>query len=231
MTTPETKTTVVLASGGLDSTVAIAMELYQQRSVAALTINYGQRHTAELLAVQSIIDYYQRDGQPITHTVIDVSNLGPLLKSALTDPSKAIPEGHYAEPSMAATIVPNRNMILLAIASGYAASIGSDRVTIGCHGGDHYIYPDCREGFIEAADLCVDRATEGQVAIHAPLLSDTKTAVVRTGVRLGVPLHLTWSCYQTPTVRWRHCGVCGTCNERKEAFKLAGVPDPTTYME
>ena len=231
MTTPEAKTTVVLASGGLDSTVAIALELYQQRSVAALTINYGQRHTAELRAIRSVINTYQRDGQPITHKVLDVSNLGPLLKSALTDPSAAIPEGHYAEPSMATTIVPNRNMILVAIASGYAASIGADRVTIGCHGGDHYIYPDCREGFIEAADLCVDRATEGQVSVYAPLLNDTKAGVVRMGALLDAPMHLTWSCYQTPTVAWRHCGVCGTCNERKEAFKLAGVLDPTTYME
>lgn len=224
-------TSVVLASGGIDSTAAIAQQINLGRHVVALTINYGQRHTAELDAVIRIVQWYQHNSffNDVRHENVNLPGLGAVLDSTLTRPDRPVPEGHYAAPSMAETIVPNRNMILLSIAAGLAESIGSDRVVIGCHSGDHHIYPDCRPEFIRAAYMCVEAATNGKVQIIAPFVNDSKADIVSLSNALGAPLDLTWSCYQTPDGRRQHCGVCGTCNERKEAFILARVPDPTKY--
>lgn len=221
MTTRQRPKSVILASGGLDSTVAMAGEINAGYDVTALTINYGQRHTAEFTAIENIVRWYRQRGVNLKHETVDLGNLGGILRSVLTRPAMAVPEGHYAEPTMAATVVPNRNMILIAVASGYAESIGAGRVVVGCHSGDHHIYPDCRPLFISRAHDCVNVATEGKVRLIAPYIGIEKSDIVLTGVAEGAPMHLTWSCYQTPDGTGRHCGVCGTCNERKEAFKVA----------
>jgi 7-cyano-7-deazaguanine synthase len=155
-----------------------------------------------------------------------------LSGSALTEESNAVPHGHYATPNMAITGVPNRNAIFLAIAYGAAVAQEAEIVATAVHGGDHFIYPDCRPAFIEAFDAMQKQAVEGfghpQLRLHAPFVHKFKQDIVRIGADLGVPYEKTWSCYEGNAV---HCGQCGTCVERKEAFELAGVNDPTEYQE
>ena len=162
--------------------------------------------------------------------IVDISGVGRLLSgSALTDDIE-VPHGHYAEETMAVTVVPNRYAIMLSIAYGAAVADGAQLVAAAVHAGDHFVYPDCRPAFIEAFDGMERLATEGfghqNLRLHAPFLDKTKAGIARIGAELGVPYEDTWSCYGGGEV---HCGLCGTCNERKEAFELAGVTDPTAY--
>jgi 7-cyano-7-deazaguanine synthase len=133
---------------------------------------------------------------------------------------------------MAVTVVPNRNAIMLSIAYGVAAAEGATLVAFAVHAGDHFVYPDCRPQFVEAFDMMQRQAVAGfghpDLRLYAPFVKKTKAQIVETGITLGVPYEDTWSCYEGGTV---HCGLCGTCNERKEAFQLAGVPDPTEYRK
>ena len=157
--------------------------------------------------------------------------MGALLTgSALTDAGVDVPEGHYTDASMAATVVPNRNAIMLSIAVGVAVSRGAGAVATAVHAGDHAIYPDCRPAFIEAIEREARIANEGFIAdgfqVQAPFLLLRKDEIVRRGAALGVPFEETWSCYLGEDL---HCGRCGTCVERREAFELAAVPDPTRY--
>jgi 7-cyano-7-deazaguanine synthase len=219
-------TPVVILSGGLDSTVlAYAMQWWHGVPPRLVSFDYGQRHRIEL-------DCARRTAQRLhaTHTVVDLRSLTTVLSgSALTDDAVAVPDGHYAEDTMRATIVPNRNMIFLSVAAGLAAAEGHREVLTAVHAGDHYIYPDCRVPFIDAVDAAVRLATEGvgDVRILAPYASLTKAQVVAEGDELGVSWKDTWSCYKGGAI---HCGACGTCFERREAFALAGVPDPTAYV-
>jgi 7-cyano-7-deazaguanine synthase len=154
-------------------------------------------------------------------------DLGDLLKgSSLTDDSVELPEGHYAEESMKATVVPNRNMILLALAGGYALSSGFDTIAYAAHAGDHFIYPDCRPEFAEAMEKALGLADWNDLSLYRPFVDMTKADLVKLGKELESPLGMTWSCYAGMDI---HCGKCGTCVERKEAFELAKVPDPTKY--
>jgi 7-cyano-7-deazaguanine synthase len=215
---------LVLLSGGMDSTVAIAHEVRSDRGQVALSVNYGQRHARELVAAAKIARMYGAE-----HHVLDLTGWGHLLTgSSLTDPTVAVPHGHYAEPSMVATIVPNRNATMLMAAAGVALAKGCERVVIAVHAGDHPIYPDCRPAFINAADIALGWATEHQVGIDAPFLHMSKTEIASLGAQLGAPLHLSWSCYEGGT---KHCGQCGTCTERIEAFRDAGLTDPTIYED
>lgn len=148
--------------------------------------------------------------------------------SALTDPAVSVPDGHYTEDSMKATIVPNRNAIMLAIGCAAAYSSSAEVVALAVHAGDHFIYPDCRPDFIDAFERMERLAMEmPTLRIETPFLRRTKADIVRTGADLGVPFEETWSCYKGGT---SHCGTCGTCVERREAFAVAGVPDPTRYI-
>lgn len=220
------KHTVVVASGGLDSTVALALYASRRHRLTTVSINYGQRHRRELDAAADVAEHYGAD-----HILVDVPTLGAVLGgSALTDPGVDVPLGHYAAPSMAATVVPNRNAILANIAVGIAVARKADTVALGVHAGDHPIYPDCRPAFLAALNECVAAATAGYhtPAVEAPFLTWTKDEVVRLGAMLRAPLILTWSCYQGGPM---HCGRCGTCVERREAFDLAGVADPTRWYE
>jgi len=217
---------IAVMSGGLDSTTlgyVLAADGYQ---LQALSFNYGQRHSKEL-------DFAERGARRLgaTWTLIDLkaAGLGRLLQgSALTDPSLEIPDGHYAAESMRVTVVPNRNAIMLAIACAAAGSSGAEVVAVGVHAGDHPIYPDCRPEFITSFEAMERIAMEGmtRIKVLAPFLGRTKADIVRIGAKLGVPFAETWSCYKGGDI---HCGACGTCYERREAFQQAGVHDPTEY--
>jgi 7-cyano-7-deazaguanine synthase len=216
------KRTVLIHSGGIDSTVLLAHLLAEGREVHALSVDYGQRHRRELDAAREICLHYK-----VPHRIADLRALGPLFgANALTDGSVAVPEGHYEEEGMKATVVPNRNMLLIAVAASWAMSLKASSVAYGAHGGDHAIYPDCRPAFAEALDKAIRLADWHEVSLERPFVGLDKTAIVRRGAELGVPFALTWSCYVGGA---RHCGRCGTCVERKEAFQRAGVPDPTDY--
>ena len=152
-----------------------------------------------------------------------------LFTSALTSKTIEVPEGHYADESMKATVVPNRNMILLAIAAGYAQGIGAKYVAYAPHMGDHPVYPDCRPEFIQSAGNTISLGTgwdNDGVVLITPFSALTKADIVTIGSKLHIPYELTWSCYSGGKI---HCGKCGTCVERKEAFDLAGIDDPTEY--
>lgn len=215
---------LVLFSGGLDSTVLTAQLLADGAETRLLSIDYGQRHAKELQQAEKIAEALS-----LPHRILRLHDLGPLLGgSSLTDDQVELPEGHYAEESMKATVVPNRNMILLALAGGHALSIGFDTIAYAAHAGDHTIYPDCRPEFADAMEKALGLADWQNLNLHRPFVNFSKEELVRKGNELGAPLELTWSCY---TGREKHCGKCGTCVERKEAFALAKVEDPTEYED
>ena len=217
------KRTVLIHSGGIDSTVLLGHLLAEGREVFALSVDYGQRHRRELEAAMRICAHYG-----VKHQVADLRALAPLFgANALTDSHVAVPEGHYEEASMKATVVPNRNMLLIAVAASWAMSLKASSVAYGAHGGDHAIYPDCRPVFADALDKAIRLADWHEVSLERPFVGMDKTGIVRRGVALRVPLELTWSCYVGGD---QHCGKCGTCVERKEAFVQAGVKDPTDYL-
>lgn len=217
--------TVVICSGGLDS-VTLAHKVAQEQTLDALiTFDYGQRHKKEL-------DFARlcANDLGVKHHVIDISNVGKLLSgSALTD-DVAVPDGHYAEETMKITVVPNRNAIMLSIAYGVAASCGAQSVAAAVHGGDHFIYPDCRPDFINAFETMQNYALDGvaQIKLYTPFVTISKADIVSIGSKLNVSFEKTWSCYKGGDI---HCGRCGTCVERIEAFVLAGVNDPTSYAD
>lgn len=207
---------VVLCSGGLDSTTALALE--RGPDVTAISIEYGQRHVRELNAAAHVAAFYG-----VTHVIIPAKGL--LTGSALLG-AAPVPDGRYDDESMRITVVPGRNLLFAALAVAYAAGLGADRVVMGMHAGDHPIYPDCRPDFIGPLAQAVESAYG--VELTAPFLMVDKAEIVRRGAAVGVPYELTWSCYKGGGL---HCGRCGTCVERIEAFRLAGVPDPTTYAD
>ena len=213
--------TICLFSGGLDSTVLLWHLLHQGHEVKCLSVNYGQRHAREVLSAKRIVQLTQ-----VEHEVADLRSVSHLLTGSALTSDIEVPEGHYAEESMRQTVVPNRNMILLSVAIGGAVSTGSDAVAFACHAGDHTIYPDCRPEFTEAMRLAASLCDWRPVEVLAPFVDKTKAEIVKIGAQLGAPLEQTWSCYQGAKL---HCGRCGTCVERREAFDLAGVPDPTEY--
>jgi 7-cyano-7-deazaguanine synthase len=217
---------VATVSGGLDSVTLAHTLAADGHDLVCLSFDYGQRHAKEVDFAHACADRLGAD-----HHVVDLRSVGALLAgSALTDPSVAVPEGHYTDASMAVTVVPNRNAIMLAVAVGVATARGAAAVAAAVHAGDHTIYPDCRPAFIEAAEHEARLANEGFIAdgfrILAPFVEISKADIVRRGAALGVPFAETWSCYIGGE---RHCGRCGTCVERREAFELAGVDDPTVY--
>ena len=213
--------TVLIFSGGMDSSVLLYQMLREGREVFTLGVNYGQRHAKELTFASMIASALK-----VPFCIADLSSIRPLLSgSSQTDDSIAVPEGHYAEESMKATIVPNRNMIMLAVAVGYAISIGAESVAYAAHAGDHAIYPDCRPEFVDALAHAVSLADWKKVRLDTPFIKMTKADIGALGYTLSVPFENTWSCYKGDEF---HCGKCGTCTERKEAL---GCQDPTKYME
>jgi 7-cyano-7-deazaguanine synthase len=216
------KTAVVL-SGGLDSTVALYQAVANGTATIAVTIDYGQRHDKE-------IAYARRTAEQlgVPWKYVDLRVLGSLLVgSCLTDTAVDVPEGHYEDQSMRITVVPNRNMVLLATATSVAIANGCDTVIYGAHQGDHAVYPDCRPMFVGAMRTAMALCSYDPVNLVAPFIDQTKADIVRIGTDLGVNFAKTWSCYKGGMA---HCGKCGTCVERREAFEIAGIPDPTEYL-
>ncbi|MDG4764441.1 7-cyano-7-deazaguanine synthase QueC [Solwaraspora sp. WMMD406] len=217
---------VLVLSGGLDSTVLAHRLRAEGCDLTMLSFNYGQSHRREL-------EFAYRSAASLggAHRVIQLGAITELLAgSSLTDPAVATPDGHYSDSSMRATVVPNRNAILLDVAVAHAVAVGASAVAFGAHAGDHPIYPDCRPSFVAAYEQMVRVANEGFIdpdfAVLAPFIDASKSKIVAEGARLGVPFEDTWSCYRGGA---RHCGRCGTCVERREAFFVADVADPTEY--
>ncbi len=216
--------TVLIYSGGLDSTTLLYDLRAQGHALYALGVDYGQRHARELESAERLAA-----DVGVPYRTVDLRALTPFLAgSSQTDPAVAVPRGHYADPTMRATVVPNRNLLMLSVAAAWAISLGADAVAYAAHAGDHPVYPDCRPAFVEAARAVLGLVHYTPVALLAPYLALTKADVVRRGTTLGVPYADTWSCYEGGAV---HCGACGTCVERREAFVLAGRSDPTVYAE
>lgn len=215
--------TTVLFSGGMDSTVLLHLVLSRvpATDIVALSFDYGQRHVKELGAAKRLTESTE-----VQHRVVNVQDFGANVKSSQTSGHIEVPEGHFADKSMKATIVPNRNMVMLAIAAGVCLSGGGGEVWYGAHDGDHAIYPDCRPVFVERLNEVLKVADWNPVQVVAPFLQMTKAEIVSLGASLGVPFADTWSCYKGGDL---HCAKCGTCVERIEAFEVAGVPDPTIY--
>ncbi|MCR5445156.1 MAG: 7-cyano-7-deazaguanine synthase QueC [Bacteroidales bacterium] len=214
------KDSVIIYSGGLDSTTLLYEE--RERIALAVTFDYGSNHAARETACAR----HHCEQLGIEHLVIPLSFIGRYFQSSLLSGADAIPEGNYDDTNMKSTVVPFRNGIMLSVACGLAESRGLQRVLIANHGGDHAIYPDCRPGFVDAMDGAMQAGTYDGVRLAAPYTHFSKADLVRRGAALGIDYSQTYSCYRGGE---HHCGTCGTCRERQEAFRQAGVPDPTQY--
>ncbi len=214
------KDSVIIVSGGMDSITL----LYDKKDNIALGISfdYGSNHNQREIPFAEM--HCKRLG--IKHIIIDLGFMSKYLKSSLFEGADAIPEGHYADDNMKSTVVPFRNGIMLSIAAGVAESNGLKNVLMANHAGDHTIYPDCRLEFVNAMDIATFAGTYVGVHIVAPYTSITKTDIAKIGKLMGLDYAKTWSCYKGGIV---HCGKCGTCVERREALRDAGIEDTTIY--
>lgn len=212
---------VVIYSGGMDSYTVLNKAIRQGYEVYALSFDYGQRHVKELKVAADVCAELN-----ISHKVVDISAINQLIGgSSLTD-NIDVPEGHYEEESMKSTVVPNRNMILLSLAVGYAVSLKANKVFYGAHSGDHAIYPDCRPEFVQKMDDVCRIANYEEIEIVSPYLNNTKIEILTDGLNMGLDYSKTWTCYNG---REKACGKCGACQERLEAFELNQASDPLPY--
>ncbi len=226
MTTPRPRA-LVLLSGGLDSATCLAIARAEGFDAYALSVEYGQRHAAELAAAQRVAKALGATAHRVAHV-----DLGQFGGSALTDPTLAVPiEG--LEGGIPITYVPARNTIMLSIALAWAEVLGADHIYVGVNAVDYSGYPDCRPAFISAFETMANLATKASVEghklhIHAPLIDLSKADIIRRGTALGVDYGLTVSCYQADD-EGRACGLCDACRLRRAGFEAAGVADPTPY--
>lgn len=214
---------VVIYSGGMDSFTILQRAYKDGYDLYPLTFDYGQKHSKE-------IDYARRvcDELNLPHRIIDITAINQLLQSSSLTSNKSIPEGHYEADNMKSTVVPNRNMILLSLAIGYAVDIGASKVFYGAHSGDHAIYPDCRPEFVRAMNAVASIANYEPVEIVTPYLQGDKISILRDGLAMGLDYGKTWTCYNG---REKACGKCGSCVERLEAFTLNNSVDPLLYEQ
>jgi len=215
---------VVLLSGGMDSTTLLYHMHAEHEVVAALSFNYGSKHNDRELPMAR----YHCEQLGIPYQVIPLDFIADHFSSDLLKSGGDIPEGHYEDANMVKTVVPFRNGIMLAIATGFAESVEAEAVTIAAHSGDHAIYPDCRDGFMDAFAESMKQGTYAGIQLLKPFLGKRKEDIAARGVELRVDFEKTYSCYKGGDI---HCGKCGTCVERKEAFELAGLEDPTEYLD
>jgi 7-cyano-7-deazaguanine synthase len=224
----EGKRAVVMLSGGLDSATVAALAKHAGFAVYALSFDYGQRHRTELAAASRVAAHLG----VAEHRVVRL-DLRAIGGSALTDDAVSVPKDALDAGGIPVTYVPARNTIFLALALGYAETIGASDLFFGANALDYSGYPDCRPAFVEAferlANVATKAADEGRpFHVHAPLMQMTKAQIIREGVALGVDYALTHSCYD-PSADGIACGHCDSCLLRKRGFEEAGVPDPTRY--
>lgn len=215
------KDSVIILSGGMDS-VTLLHECKDSIAMA-VTFDYGSNHNAREIECARL----HASSLSIPHIVIPLSFMKEYFKSSLLSGAGEIPEGNYDDDNMKSTVVPFRNGIMLSIACGLAESNGLKYVLIANHGGDHAIYPDCRPEFISAMSDAMKFGTYPGIEIHAPFTNLTKGEIALIGKKLGIDYATTYSCYKGGE---RHCGVCGTCSERKEALAFANIEDNTPYQ-
>jgi 7-cyano-7-deazaguanine synthase len=214
------KDSIIIVSGGMDS-VTLLYD-FKDRIALGISFDYGSNHNAKEIPFAR----WHCEQLGIEHITIDLAFMPQYFKSSLLEGADAIPEGHYADENMKSTVVPFRNGIMLSIAAGIAESRGLKYVMMANHGGDHTIYPDCRAEFVEAMSEATKAGTFPGIEILAPYTNITKADIARKGKELGIDYSKTWSCYKGEDV---HCGKCGTCVERKEALRDAGIEDTTIY--
>jgi 7-cyano-7-deazaguanine synthase len=202
---------VVLCSGGMDSVTALHWARRQHAVHAAVSFDYGSKHNPRELPFAAV----HAADLGVRHETVPLRFMDRLFASGLLASGGEIPEGHYEAENMRQTVVPFRNAIMLAIAAGFAESTGAEGLVIAAHGGDHAIYPDCREDFMRAMGDAMRLGTYAGIQLLRPFIAMAKGDFART-----------WSCYKGGAI---HCGKCGTCVERREAFAQAGLADPTVY--
>jgi 7-cyano-7-deazaguanine synthase len=189
-----------------------------------LSFNYGSKHNR----IEIPYAEYHCKQLGVKHVVIELDFMNRYFSSSLLKSGEEIPEGHYSDSSMKSTVVPFRNGIMLSIAAGMAESNNVNGIVIAAHFDDHGTYPDCRESFMKAMAEAIKQGTYNNVEIIAPFIKLKKADIAKRGAELGVDFSKTWSCYKGQE---EHCGRCGTCVARKEAFKNAGMADPTNYKD
>ena len=216
------KDTIIILSGGMESVTLLYDQ--QERIALAVSFDYGSNHNAREIPFARL--HCERLG--IRHIVIPLDFMSKYFQSSLLAGADAIPEGHYADENMRSTVVPFRNGIMLSIAVGIAESNGLKFVMMANHAGDHTIYPDCTQQFVDAFDEAARAGTYVNVGLLSPFTHWTKADIARWGQELGIDYAETWSCYKGGK---RHCGKCGTCVERHEALLEAGIDDPTEYED
>lgn len=216
------KDSVIVVSGGMDSITML--HEFKDRIALGISFNYGSNHNAREIPFAEL--HCKRLGIP--HITIDLGFMPQYFKSSLLEGADAIPEGNYDEDNMKSTVVPFRNGIMLSIAIGIAESNYLPFVMMANHSGDHTIYPDCRPEFVESMSKAAETGTFVGVKLLVPYTNLSKADITRHGKTLGIDYAETWSCYKGGE---KHCGKCGTCRERQEALKEAGIEDSTVYEE
>ena len=212
-------------SGGMDSTTLLAdlLDIYYPDQVFCLGFEYGSKHNKyEIKAAQAIAKHYN-----VKYQLLDLRNVGNILKSDLLLSGGKIPEGHYEDENMSKTVVPGRNLMFASILAGYAESNNCEKIALGVHKGDHAIYPDCRKEFIKALDTCIYLSSDRKVEVIAPFIDMSKIDICELGIDLEVPYELTRTCYADQE---KSCGKCGSCVERLESFELNHEKDPIEYV-
>ena len=216
-----TEKAVVIYSGGMDSFTILNKAHREGLEIYALTFDYGQKHSKEIEFARNVCAELN-----INHRIIDITAINQLISNSSLTSDVEIPEGHYADDNMKSTMVPNRNMILLSLAIGYAVDIGAGKVYYGAYSGDHSIYPDCRPEFVHAMNDVAKIANYEPVEIVTPYLTGDKISILRDGLAMGLDYGKSWTCYNG---REKACGKCGSCVERLEAFELNNTRDPLPY--
>ncbi len=210
--------TICILSGGLDSTTLLYKLLAEGKEVRAISFNYGQKHSKELMYA---IKTCEKLG--VQHKVINITFLKELVSNSALTSDMEVPEGHYEGENMKQTVVPNRNMIMASIAIGWAVNEDFGEIALGVHAGDHAIYPDCRPEFIEALAKIAWIANYKAISVYTPFINIDKGDIVIQGKDLNVDYSLAWTCYKGQE---KPCGLCGSCQERAYAFKKADMIDP-----
>lgn len=222
MNANRTEKAVVLLSGGIDSVTAFHQARQNSEVIAAISFDYGSKHNRREIPFAQM---HCRAAE-VEHRSVELGFIARQFRSSLLESGAEIPGNPYDEESMRSTVVPFRNGIMLSLATGFAASRDASAVVIGAHGGDHAIYPDCRPAFMKSMAAAMRAGSYAGIELRHPFIDYSKAEIVARAAELGIDLAQTWSCYKGGEV---HCGVCGTCRERRAAFKAAGIPDPTEY--